>query len=71
MYVGLFLQRPLMLYGHERSITQIRYNREGDLLFSVAKDKKPTVWFSENGERLGTYNGHNGAVWCIDVNRIH
>ena len=59
-----------MLHGHERAITQIKYNREGDLLFSVAKDHKPTVWFSANGERLGTYNGHSGAVWCIDVIRI-
>ncbi len=59
-----------MLHGHERAITQIKYNREGDLLFSVAKDHKPTVWFSANGERLGTYNGHGGAVWCVDVIRI-
>ena len=59
-----------MLNGHERAITQIKYNRDGDLLFSVAKDNKPTVWFSANGERLGTYNGHGGAVWCIDVNCI-
>lgn len=59
-----------MLHGHERAITQIKYNKEGDLLFSVAKDHKPTVWFSSNGERLGTYNGHGGAVWCVDVNCI-
>ena len=59
-----------MLHGHERAITQIRYNHDGDLLFSVAKDNKPTVWYSENGERLGTYVGHNGAVWCVDVSGI-
>jgi translation initiation factor 3 subunit I len=47
----------------------IRYNLEGDLLFSVAKDSKPTVWYSSNGERLGTFNGHNGAIWCIDISR--
>lgn len=47
--------RPLCLKGHERSITKIRYNREGDLLFSASKDKSPCVWFAENGERLGTY----------------
>lgn len=61
------LQKPLILQGHERSITQIKYNREGDLLFSASKDHKPNVWFSLNGERLGTFNGHNGVVWCIDV----
>ena len=64
-------QKPLALKGHERAITQIRYNRDGDLLFSVAKDARPTVWWSENGERVGTYEGHSGALWCIDVNRIH
>ena len=61
------LQKPLMLQGHERAITQIKYNREGDLLFSSAKDVTPNVWYSLNGERLGTYIGHTGAVWCIDV----
>jgi len=59
--------KPLLLHGHERSITKIRYNREGDLLFSTAKDNKPTVWYSLNGERLGTYDGHNGAVWTNDI----
>eukprot|EP00118_Oscarella_pearsei_P028783 m.2913 g.2913 ORF g.2913 m.2913 type:complete len:324 (+) comp8970_c0_seq2:22-993(+) len=59
--------RPLMLHGHERSVTQIKYNLEGDLLFSVAKDTNPTVWYSINGERVGTYDGHTGAIWCIDV----
>ena len=59
-----------MLHGHERSITQIRYNREGDLLFSCAKDNQPNVWYSINGERLGSYTGHGGAVWCIDVDCI-
>jgi hypothetical protein len=24
------------------------------------------VWYSLNGERLGTYDGHCGAVWCLD-----
>ncbi|KAM3596807.1 uncharacterized protein V6R79_021141 [Siganus canaliculatus] len=58
--------KPILLQGHERSITQIKYNREGDLLFSVAKDTVANVWYSVNGERLGTYNGHTGAVWCVD-----
>ncbi|XP_066256120.1 eukaryotic translation initiation factor 3 subunit I [Euwallacea similis] len=59
--------KPLILQGHERSITQIKYSREGDLLFSSSKDGKPNVWYSLNGERLGTFVGHQGVVWCIDV----
>lgn len=57
-----------MLKGHEGPITQIKYNREGDLLFTCArKDKKPCVWYSDNGERLGNYEGHEGAIWDVDV----
>ncbi|KZP18933.1 WD40 repeat-like protein [Athelia psychrophila] len=59
--------RPILLQGHERSLTQIKFNAEGDLLFSCSKDHIINVWFSHNGERLGTYDGHNGAVWTIDV----
>ncbi len=57
-----------MLNGHERALTKIKYNKDGDLLFSVAKDSKPTAWYSHNGERLGTYNGHQGACWDVAVN---
>ncbi|KAI8929438.1 WD40-repeat-containing domain protein [Entophlyctis helioformis] len=53
--------------GHTRSLTKIKYNRDGDLLFSVSKDKLPCVWYSHNGERLGTFEGHDGAVWDLDV----
>jgi len=60
--------RPLLLQGHERAITQIKYNREGDLLLTAAKDNKPNIFYSANGERLGNLSGHSGAVWCIDVN---
>jgi translation initiation factor 3 subunit I len=61
--------RPILLKGHEKSITHLTYNREGDLLFTCSKADFPTVWWSDNGERIGTYNGHNGAVWYLDVTR--
>ena len=35
-------------------------------VYSCAKDHHPNVWYSLNGERLGTYDGHCGAVWCLD-----
>ena len=25
------------------------------------------AWWSANGERLGTYSGHQGAIWTVDV----
>ena len=34
--------------------------KKGDLLFTTSKDKFPTVWLAETGERLGTFVGHTG-----------
>mmetsp|Transcript_5105 Transcript_5105/g.10573 ORF Transcript_5105/g.10573 Transcript_5105/m.10573 type:complete len:340 (+) Transcript_5105:101-1120(+) len=61
--------RPLILKGHTRPLTCVKYNTEGDLLFSCSKDSQPTIWRSGNGERIGTYteNGHRGTVWHLDV----
>jgi translation initiation factor 3 subunit I len=50
-------------------LTQIKYNTDGDLLFTAGKDKSVNVWFSANGERLGTYDGHQGVVWSIDSSK--
>lgn len=58
---------PIILRGHSRPLTCVKFNREGDLLFTCAKDHKPCVWYSDNGERLGTYNGHTGTVWDCDM----
>mmetsp|Transcript_37121 Transcript_37121/g.82588 ORF Transcript_37121/g.82588 Transcript_37121/m.82588 type:complete len:325 (+) Transcript_37121:167-1141(+) len=59
--------RPYLLKGHERPLTQVKYNREGDLLVTCAKNLQPCLWWSETGQRIGTYEGHNGAVWSCDV----
>jgi len=61
--------RPIQLFGHTRPITTVKYNREGDLLFTAARDISPMVWYSDNGERLGSYDGHGGSVYSLDVNR--
>lgn len=63
----LCIQRPLLLKGHGRPLTRIRYNRDGDLLVTCAKDDTPNVWYTSNGERLGTYAGHQGTVWDCDI----
>lgn len=59
--------RPLLLVGHTRALTQIKYNSDGDLLFSCAKDYSANVWYTHNGEQLGTLDGHTGTIWCLDV----
>jgi hypothetical protein len=30
--------RPILLSGHERALTQVKYNADGDIIFSVSKD---------------------------------
>jgi translation initiation factor 3 subunit I len=57
------MQRPILLKGHERAITCVIYNADGDLVFTAAKDNVPTLWRTDTGERVGTYTGHSGAVW--------
>lgn len=60
--------RPFLLKGHERPLTQVKYNREGDFLITCAKNNTPCLWWAEDGTRLGTYEGHGGAVFCCDIN---
>lgn len=59
--------RPILMKGHERPLTFVKYNVDGDLLFSCAKDHNPTLWRADDGERVGVYKGHNGAVLTCDV----
>ena len=60
--------RPIIIQGHTRPLTMVKYNREGDLLVTSAKDNRPCLWYADNGERIGTYDGHTGTVWCVDFN---
>jgi translation initiation factor 3 subunit I len=70
VFLSFIQQRPFLLQGHERPITKITYNYDGDLLFSASKDQVPSVWRSETGERLGTYTGHKGTIWDIECDRF-
>jgi translation initiation factor 3 subunit I len=63
-------QRPYLLQGHERPITKVCFNYDGDLLFTASKDYVPSVWFADSGERLGTFNGHKGSVWDLEPDRF-
>lgn len=62
--------RPILLKGHERSITVVKFNHDGDLLFTGSKDHVPSMWRTETGERIGTFNGHKGTIWDLDADRF-
>lgn len=58
---------PILLQAHTRALTKITFNKDSDLIFTAAKDDTPYVWYSQNGEMLGSFKGHGGSVWSIDV----
>jgi translation initiation factor 3 subunit I len=73
LHLSISTQPPLvpapchvLLQGHERPLTQVKYNAEGDLLVSCAKNLQPCLWYADDGRRVGTYEGHNGAVWSCE-----
>jgi translation initiation factor 3 subunit I len=41
----------------------VKYNLDGDLLFSTSKDNKGVVWYSDTGERLGTYGKLTSTIF--------
>lgn len=49
----------------------MKFNREGDLLFTAAKGSGAachvSLWFADNGQRIGTYDGHTGTIWTVDI----
>ena len=52
--VGAAQQLSGALCAWCRPLTQVKYNKEGDLLVSCAKNLQPCLWFAEDGKRLGT-----------------
>ena len=60
---------PIVLSAHSRPVTEVKFNREGDLLFSCGRDAIACVYRSKDGSPIGTYEGHEGAILCLDVNR--
>lgn len=73
--------RPIVVQGHTRPITQVVYNREGDLILTSGTDRVVNVWYSDNGERLGSLGAdygeghkriegqHRSVIWSVDINR--
>lgn len=51
-----------------RPVTHAVYNRDGDCLYTASKDSSAAMWYTHNGERVGTFDGHKGAVNSLAVN---
>ena len=60
--------RRLKLISHEGPITSVKYNRDGDMLFTASKTPPAMVWRTDNGMRVGSYDGEKAAISCLDVN---
>ncbi|XP_026194316.1 eukaryotic translation initiation factor 3 subunit I [Cyclospora cayetanensis] len=57
---------PLLLQGHDRPLTWVQFNRDGDIMFTCGKDANLSLWRTEDGRRIGTYDVGKGVVWSCD-----
>lgn len=62
--------KPYLLHLHERPLTLVKFNEDGDFFLTCAKDGECCLIRTENCERIGTYNpvGEKpGAIYACDV----
>jgi len=64
-------QTPLTCSGHTRPVVHLAFsdiNQDGNY-FSIAacKDGKPMLRQGDTGDWIGTFEGHKGAVWGVDI----
>lgn len=58
--------KPLILHGHSRPIKSIKFNKDGDLVFTGSNDRYVSLWAAESGERIGTFQ-HTAAVNTMSI----
>lgn len=58
--------KSVNIVGHEKPIVSIKFNREDDLLFSGAQDRKIAMYSTETNERIGTFM-HDASVNCMAI----
>ncbi|KAI5191109.1 translation initiation factor 3 subunit I [Nematocida minor] len=54
---------------HTKPLRTVKFNPDGDLLFSSCTNGWLAVWRVSNGERIGKYVGHTGAIVGFDINK--
>lgn len=63
----LVTMKPIMLNMHSRPLTMVKFNQEGDLMYTSAKDSMVYCCRASDGELWGSFDGHNGAVFGFDI----
>lgn len=68
-------QTPLTCSGHTRPVVFLAFSDLNPLdvadyyCISACKDGKPMMRQGDTGDWIGTFEGHKGAVWGVDLNR--
>lgn len=66
-------QTPLTCSGHTRPVVFLAFsaiNEEGQYYsISACKDGKPMLRQGDTGDWIGTFEGHKGAVWGVDISK--
>ncbi|KAL3799031.1 hypothetical protein HJC23_005170 [Cyclotella cryptica] len=57
------------LYGHEDSITDLRFVKRTHNFFTCSKDKTVRFWDGDRFEQILLLNGHASEVCCLAVSR--
>ncbi len=58
--------KPILLRGHEKPISVVKLNFDGDLFFTGSADKRVNLWSSFTGERLGSFLC-SSAIKSLDI----
>eukprot|EP00468_Gymnochlora_sp_CCMP2014_P002697 CAMPEP_0167746896 /NCGR_PEP_ID=MMETSP0110_2-20121227/3970_1 /TAXON_ID=629695 /ORGANISM="Gymnochlora sp., Strain CCMP2014" /LENGTH=316 /DNA_ID=CAMNT_0007631717 /DNA_START=54 /DNA_END=1004 /DNA_ORIENTATION=+ len=63
--------KNIICTGHSRPIPQIEFKdtkEDGLFLISSCLDNRPMLRDGNSGDWIGSFIGHNGAVWCTRLN---